>query len=401
MMLTDKAAACGGTTSQSPSNINSSLIACGLVLGAATRIDGGDDLILDPDTRWKIPLYSCATAMKATIKTVEFQYNGTGLDALKVRSLKPKTYEDGNEPVWGVENVPRQSIDTAPPMWGIIGPNTTVSQSTLDGYDISSIKAESLYLPGYMDQNYPLLRGLNSVPVGTGQNLPGVEFYNQALMTAYTINVAGFNPEADYSGARSLALYAKWQRLLQSADGAASIINLVWTDIATNAVVGTKGWGLNAAASRISSSISDSSPVSSNTNVPVTVYGSHIRYQIPYAVPAFVTLAVTTALLCLLIALLIMRRTGLKRLRMFLESTTIGRVLSPFIQADDATSETSSSKDWVKSVGQQKVMITPEAISIDSVSLGQRPGSEAEDQAEQSEKEEEEATRPLTSVNTL
>lgn len=398
-MLTHKAAACGGTTSQSPSNINSSLIACGLVLGAATRIDGGDNLILDPDTRWKIPLYSCATAMKANIKTVEFQYNGTGLDALKVRSLKPKTYNNGNEPVWGVENIPRQSIDTAPPMWGIIGPNSTIAESTLDDYNISSIKAQSLYLPGYMDQNYPLLRGLNSVPVGTGQNLPGVEFYNQALMTAYTINVPGFNPEADYSGARSLALYAKWQRLLQSADGASSIINLVWTDIATNAVVGTKGWGLDSAASRLSSSTADSSPVSSNTNVPVTVYESHIRYQIPYAVPAFVTLAVTTVLLCLLITLLIMRRTGLKRLRMFLESTTIGRVLSPFIQAEDATSETSSSKGWVKSVGQQKVMITPDSISIDSAPLGQRPGSEAEDEAEHSE--EEEATRPLTSVNTL
>lgn len=344
--------------------------------------------------------------MKATIKTAEFQYNGTGLDALKVRSLKPKKYDDTSLPVWGVESLPRQSIDTAPPMWGIVSPGATTAESTLDHYNISSITAESFYLPGYMDQNYPLLRGLNSVPLGTGQNLPGVEFYNQALMTAYTIGAAGFNAEADYSGARSLALYAKWQRLVKSADGAASIINLVWTDIATNAVVGTKGWGLDAAASRLSlSSTVDSGPVSSNTNVPVTVYDSHIRYHIPYAVPAFVTLGAITILLGLLIALLIMRRTGLKRLRMFLESTTIGRVLFPFVQSD-ATSETSSSKDWVKRVGQQKVIITPDSITVDSVPLGpQSPALESEVdvevEVEPVERPAVEETKPLAFVNTI
>ncbi|KAL4874909.1 hypothetical protein BJY04DRAFT_233158 [Aspergillus karnatakaensis] len=362
--------ACGGTTSQSASNINSSLIACGLVLGAATRTDGGDNRILDPDTPWTIPMYSCATVMKAVVKTAELQYNGTGLAALEVRSLRPKEYANAESvPVWGVEELGDHSIDVAPPMWGIIGPNGTHS-GLVGEYNISMITSESLYLPGYMDQNYPLLRGLNAVPLGIGQNLPGVEFYNQALMTAYTIGAAGFNHEADYSGGDSLALYTKWQNLSQNADSAASIINLVWTDIATNAVVGTKGWGLNDAASSLGILSAPNDPVASSVQVPVTMYGSHIRYRIPFAVPAFVTLGATTGLLALLIILLIMKRTGIKRLRLFLESTTVGRIISPLIQSEIAATDTP--EPWIKTIGPRRVTITSDAIAVDSLALETR-----------------------------
>ncbi|KAL5344022.1 hypothetical protein BJX70DRAFT_405200 [Aspergillus crustosus] len=363
---------CGGTSSQSPSNINSTLIACGLVLGAATRTDGGDSRILDPDTPWTIPLYSCATAMKAVVKTVELQYNGTDLDALEVRSVNPKQYtEPDSMPVWGVEQLYDHNINLAAPMWGIIGPNATDLQSTIDRYNISTITAESLYLPGFLDQNYPLLRGLNPVPLGTGQNLPGVEFYNQALMTAYTINAVGFQSEADYSGGDSLALYAKWQRLSQSAKGAASIINLVWTDIATNAVVGTKGWGLAAAASSMGISSTAGGPVVSDVDVPVTVYCSHIRYRIPWAVPAFITLGATTVLLGLLVMLLIMQRTGIKRLRIFLESTTVGRIISHFSEPE-TTGAADTAEPWVKTIGARRVTITADTITMDSVAVESR-----------------------------
>ncbi|KAL5046690.1 hypothetical protein BDW71DRAFT_207178 [Aspergillus fruticulosus] len=366
---------CSGTTNSSPSNINSTLIACGLVLGAATRTDGGDDRILDPATPWTIPLFSCATAMKALVKTVEFQYNGTGLDALRVQSLKPKAYEDpATMPTWGVEDLPEHDIDTAPPVWGLISPSA--STTALTHYNISTISSGSLYLPGYMTPEYPLLRGLNSVPLGTGQNFPGVEFYNQALMTAYTVGAAGFNPEADYSGAQSLALYAKWQRLSKTVEGAARIIDLVWTDVATNAVVGTAGWGLKA--SPFSTADGDQGSKSDSVNVPVFVYGNRIRYRIPWAVPAFVTLGITTALLGLLITMLVTGRTGVKRLKGALESTTVGRVLAPFLpvagDGDDSgegtESKTAGAEDWVRRVGGREVLITPDAILVNGVVLG-------------------------------
>ncbi|KAL2840417.1 hypothetical protein BJY01DRAFT_257408 [Aspergillus pseudoustus] len=371
------ATTCGGTTSASPANINSSLIACGLVMGAATRTDGGNNLILDPQTPWRLPLYSCATAMKAVVKTVSLRYNGTGFDALTVQSVKPREYTTpGTVPVWGVEEVYDNTVDTAPPMWGIVGPNATNVEKTIETYNISTLAADRLYLPGYMDPTYPVNRGLTSVPSTTSQNLPGVEFYNQALQMAYTVGVTGYEPEADYSGADSHALYAKWQRLSKTAEGTASIINLIWTDVATNAVVGTKGWGLSATAATqgIPSSSArekravEGGSVSSDANVPITVYGSHIRYRIPFAVPAFVTLGITTLLLGLLIVLLIMRRTGLTRMRSFLESTSVGRILSPFIQPADATrgAEPEPDEKWIKRVGTQKVLITSDTIKMDS-----------------------------------
>lgn len=46
-------------------------------------------------------------------------------------------------------------------------------------------------------------------------------------MIVYTISTAGFNIKADYSSICSLALYAKWQRLLKSADGAMDVDTLI------------------------------------------------------------------------------------------------------------------------------------------------------------------------------
>jgi hypothetical protein len=352
-------------------------------MGAATRTDGGNNLILDPQTPWKLPLYSCATAIKAVVKTVSLEYNGTGLDALTVHSLKPKEYpSDAAIPIWGVEDITRNTINDAPPMWGIVGPNATDLESTITKYNISTHSAKHLYLPGYMDQFYGVLRGLGSVRRTTSQNLAGVEFYNQALQMAYTVGLRWYESEADYSGADSHALYAKWQKLSKTAEGTASIINLIWTDVATNAVVGTKGWGLSAVAANMgipsSSAIEkrdvEGGSVLESASVPIMVYGSHIRYRIPFAVPAFVTLGITTLLLGMLIVLLIMRRTGLKRMRMFLESTSVGRILSPFIQPAEAPrgAEAETEEKWVKRVGTQKVLITTDSIKIDSEVLEHR-----------------------------
>jgi hypothetical protein len=296
---------------------------------------------------------------------------------MKVRSLKPKEYKSpASLPTWGVEDLPEHDIDTAPPMWGLLSPNANTT--ALTHYNITTISAESIHLPGYMSPEYPLLRGLNSVPLGRGQNLPGVDFYNQALMTAYTVGAQGFNPEADYSGGQSLALYAKWQALSKTVEGTAKIIDLVWTDVATNAVVGTTGWGLTASPSSAADGDQSSKSESKNVNVPVFVYGSHIRYRIPWAIPAFVTLGITAMLLGLLVTMLVTGRTGFKRLRSTLESTTLGRVLAPFIPAPDdghdpgegAEGKIAGPGNWVRMVGTRKVLITPEAISVDGAVLG-------------------------------
>lgn len=78
-----------------------------MVYGAAKLNDGSESLEFDPGTAWSMPLYSCASAARASIKNVSFKYNGTaGLQSLKVVDIKPKTYaKDDEKPLWAVEKL--------------------------------------------------------------------------------------------------------------------------------------------------------------------------------------------------------------------------------------------------------------------------------------------------------
>ncbi|GFG23361.1 hypothetical protein IFM61606_03240 [Aspergillus udagawae] len=324
---------CGGTTSSSPSTINSALIGCGLVYGAANRTDGVSPLRTDPNSPWSTPLYICASAVKASLKTVSFRYNGTGLDALSINSLSQKTY--ASSPLWAVEDLPNRILSEVQPLWGILPANTT---STVN---LSTIADPSLYLPGYIDNTTPFT-GLAPAPIFTGQNLPGVDFYTQALYRALSISSPAGQPFADYSGWTSLALYAKWQALSTTATGAAKIIDLVWTDFAANAMVGTKA------------------AVDHNQALPVTVFEKRIRYRLPYAVPAIVVLVVALAIVGCLAVLGCMRRTGISRLKGFLEKTAVGRVLALVVLGEEGE----MGKDWVEKVGEKRVRITDGGITL-------------------------------------
>ncbi|EAW25673.1 uncharacterized protein NFIA_044920 [Aspergillus fischeri NRRL 181] len=328
---------CGGTTSSSPSTITSALIGCGLVYGAANRTDGVSPLRTDPNSPWSIPLYICASAVKASLKTVSFRYNGTGLDGLSITSLSQKTYP--SPPLWAVEDLPDRTLEEVQPLWGILPSNTTSPEPAVN---LSTIASTSLYLPGYIDPTTTPFTGLAPVPVSTGQNLPGVDFYTQALYRALSISRPAGQPFADYAGWTSLALYAKWQTLSTTAAGAAKILDLVWTDFAANAMVGTRA-------------------VAEHNQVrPVTVFERRIRYRLPYAVPGIVVLAATLGIVAGLVVLGCMRRTGISRLKGFLEKTAVGRVLGLVLLGE----EEEMGMDWVSKVGGKRVKITDEGITV-------------------------------------
>ncbi|GES63394.1 hypothetical protein ATEIFO6365_0007008100 [Aspergillus terreus] len=370
---------CGGSTASSAPNINSTLIACSLVYGAASRTDGGSDLVVDPGSKWSMPLYTCATAVKAAVKTVTFRYNGTGLHALTVQSIHDKQYGAATAPppLWGVESIHDQTMSTARPTWGILGPsNATTDAATtalLSTFNLTTVARDQLYLPGYIDATSPL-RGRDPVPVLEGQNLPGVDFYTQILLRALSVHQQPSTPYGDYSGFTSMALYTRWQELSASASGTASMIDLIWTDLAANTVVGTRGWGLRAAASHEGipegggSGITRRSPTKStegdDTKVPVAVYERKIRYRVPFAIPAFVIAVVTLGVLVALLVLLGLRRTGIARLKLFLEGTSVGRVLALLLFEIDTTDA-----GWMKAVREKRVQITRESVAVEEESL--------------------------------
>jgi len=96
-------------------------VICGLIYGAPQRQNPGNNLTFESGSQWSQPLYTCASALKATIKTVSLSYNGTdsSLENLAIANIKDKVYADGQElPLWGVENTESLTIDLNV-IWGL------------------------------------------------------------------------------------------------------------------------------------------------------------------------------------------------------------------------------------------------------------------------------------------
>jgi hypothetical protein len=358
-------------------NINSSIVGCSLLYGVPQRTDGGSSLLAVPGSRWSTPIYSCATAVRASLRTVTFNYNGTSLNALRIASAIPKTYAHTSSlPLWGVETLPEDiPLSSAQPLWGLLGTaNLSVASLTDQRVDnISTIAQPSLYLPGYMDsfsifQETPTTSISNSV-----QNLAGVDFYPKALQTALNIasnpslQFSTFQGGADYSSYSSLALFTKWQTY-NSAETVGSIINLIWTDEAANAVVGTRGWGLHTDAVGNGAARVETMFVSEAT-VPVTVYRRIVRYHIPFAVPAFIVLAGLIAVLIVLLVLLVRRKTGTSRMREMLHATSIGRAVGAAAWPE-TTPTPRKTKQWIQAIGERQVIITRDRIIAEKAGFG-------------------------------
>jgi hypothetical protein len=115
--------------------------------GIPQRTDGGDGLTFESGSRWTQKIYSCASTVRATIKTVSFNYNGTdnSLKNLAVTNISDKTYEDEKDlPLWGVENTGNTyNEDEISLIWGL------VSDAYENHANVSTIRQSSLYLPGY------------------------------------------------------------------------------------------------------------------------------------------------------------------------------------------------------------------------------------------------------------
>ncbi|KLJ13024.1 hypothetical protein EMPG_12009 [Blastomyces silverae] len=382
---------CAGSTFDSPANINTTLVGCSLLYGAAKRIDkGGSSLIANPGSRWSLPVYSCASAVKALVKEVTFHFNGTTFEALEVNSTKPKSYTDQeSKPLWAIEDLKEIPISDGKPLWGILDRSKSNADISFPS-NISTMSNDHLYLPGYMDEYTLLLEGPNGVS-DASQNLPGAEFYTQAMLTALTITRPGGNRGyVDYSGFSSLALFAKWQNLSKTPEGAARILDLVWTDSAANAVMGTKGWGVTSFSANAHQTRQKENPENKKGNkkrqtgkidqddpiVPVTVFKKYIRYKIPFAVPAFIILTATLATAVTLTILCIMGRTGPKRMRTFLEASSTGRNVGTFVIDQEDENVSKGTKAWVKSVGRKIVRITREGISLEGEGKEQKEDGE-------------------------
>lgn len=327
---------CSGSGGRDYANYTNTVALCGTLYGAPRREDGSLSLLFDPGSSWTLPMYSCISTAKASIKTVSFRFNGSDdVSGLSVTNVQDKTYPDeASKPLWGVEHYDLNLTDVVP-LWGLVTPE---SAATLN---LSTLRKESLYLPGY------------GSALGGGmltQNLPGQDFASQALSKVFSIPAISATGDIDYSGSSNLAMYRLWQDLSRNATSAGRILSLIWTDIAANMVLGTRGLH---PADDTPLRKRDASPAAGTDTPTITTYERRVRYRYAYGIPAFLTLLVTASILLTTSGLMLFGSAGPSHMRLFLDHTSAGRFLTAQ-QAGYGQAIPVETKAWVSSVGRQR-----------------------------------------------
>jgi hypothetical protein len=293
------------------------------------------------------PVHTCASASKATIKTVTFLYNGTGnLEGLQILQIKDKEYPNSSEkPLWGVEDSGLTYAQITP-FWGLL-------DSRYEHHpNVSTVRQESLWLPG---------NGYNpTVTTSYDQfmNIPGANFHVIAMNYVYENLGSPFTGTSvnmpDYSGATTFAMYRRWLELSDTPRQSARILNLIWTDIVANAVVGTRGWASQGAEHLIDI---NGRNTMKNNSVQITLYERRILYRYVYGIPAMILLVITLAILITTIALLLLQRTSIRRMRWFLDQTSLGRNFTALLYPE-VSSQKASRKAWLQRDARRLVAVT-------------------------------------------
>ncbi|KAG0637130.1 hypothetical protein HOY80DRAFT_1085539 [Tuber brumale] len=345
---------CKGSRSADMANITNVAVDCNTIFGTAKRTDGGDpSRVYDIRSNWTMPIYTCATAIKASVKVVTFTMNGTHkLENLRVGKVVPKNYSGiSGMPVWAVENTKMQIYDIKP-FWGIVDPKYK------NHPHLWTIQREHLWLPSGRIGYYPLA---SSSSLGL-LTVPGV-----ALTEIHNLD--------DYSGERNFPLLTKWRKLSATESSAALILNLIWTDMVANNLVGTK-----SVPSAYGVTEGDEKPAAGMLSVET--YSKRITYDYLFAIPAFAILAMWVASLFIAMLMLIVSRVSLAVVRELVNQTGTGRSVTNLLYPETcAKSAPTMDKDWVSVAGKKKIgfVIFSRENSDEGEPVGEEAGIMAEE----------------------
>ncbi|KAF4460743.1 hypothetical protein FALBO_12474 [Fusarium albosuccineum] len=319
---------CQGTKLDMSPKLNNTFVMCNLMRGIPQRVGDGPENVFDDKSQWSSSLYACASAVKATVKTVTFFYNGTDARSnnIEIKEIKDKVYTaDDDMPLWGVEDSPLE-LDVFPPIWGLVDRAYDKFQN------MSTVRAPSLYFLGSGSMS-PVRWELDSGFVQ--KNLPASIAPIGAFFTIFSSVDNSLSPN-DVVGKSSMSLWLKWRELSKSADSASTILKLLWTDFVASAVVGTKGvLGARNAQPEDAAEVS------------VVPLEHRIRYRWVYGIPAFLLLACMALIAGLAALSLLAGRSNLDKMRYRLKQTSLGRVLTTLV-GPQSSNFVMSTGDWSK-----------------------------------------------------
>jgi hypothetical protein len=349
------AVSCMGYGAKDIANATNVSVHCSLMLGPPYRVDGGDPRLPGDNTTWTQTLHVCAATTRARMQRVEFSFNGN----LTLDNLRISRQDTNTSVLWAIEKT-NLTIGNVDIFWG------RVADSYEDSPSLSTTRSEIFYLPAIIVDGHP-------------STLP-------ASLWGRTFNdLSDYIPDGpvDYSGSTNYALLAKWQSLIEAdpENNPSQILNMIWTDIAANNLVGTD----------------------TATTLMVAPYVPSITYDSRYGIPALLLMFIWLPLFLIATFILLRGRLRLSHLRHLLNQTSMGRVVvgdsairaSTFDLDEDpvgnrllqsgtrhetgftATSHLGT-KDWTKAVGQTPVAFYPvDSTSRDSPESGTE-GAEGE-----------------------
>ena len=338
---------CRGAGGKDLVSMNHIAISCGLVFGAGRRKDGVESLILEPNTWWTQPIYSCASVVKASIKSVHLKWNATvddGLKGLQVLNISDKHYaSQADMPLWGTEHLD-MNLATVTPLWGLIDPKLDKS------VNLSTIQAPQFYIPGF-----PIV-SLSNIP--GQQYLPASDTVGKVMETIYGDLNENENGFVDYTGAVDISMFRKWQELTTNEKGTAKMINLIATDFFANALHGTRSWNSGDPLPPNLQRRDDSSASTSSSGplVPVQVYSHQIRYNWLFAIPALLLLLLSTLVLIVSFFLTLTGRTGPGKIKHYMSHLSTGRLFTTYLYPGECDG-LAPTRLWIKRVGWKMVRL--------------------------------------------
>ncbi|EFE31822.1 uncharacterized protein ARB_01421 [Trichophyton benhamiae CBS 112371] len=319
-------------------------VECGHFFGAASRVDEGNPLFKEAGSKWRKPIYTCAGAVKSSVKTVSFVMNGTAsLESLSVKKIEDKKYSNPDDhPLWALEDWWHPGSEGAftGPLWGIVDN----SYKGTPGYNFT--RAPSFYLPF---SYYSLTLSSFSGPL---DNLAGATM-PYGIMGKLLLNNF-FDRFSDdyisYSGASNVGLGNKWRNLSKTADDASKLLRLIWTDIMASNTVGTNMRG--------SASLEKRATGDGPFTRTVRAYERKVTYDLRFAIPAIFFLF---SWLLLLIASLVMAVSDghpFTRLKKLLNDTSVGRIAASSEYPESRSMHDASTKDWLAAAGHLPVRLS-------------------------------------------
>ncbi|KAJ7201113.1 hypothetical protein GGX14DRAFT_544817 [Mycena pura] len=220
----DLKTSCQGYGGADSANISNVAVTCNLLITPPTRSDNGDQRRSDDNSTWTQRMYSCASVTRARMQRVEFSFNGTmDLSALSISRSNIDT------PVLWASEKTDLNITDIDVFWGRV-------PDSFEGDDaLWTTRSDVFYIPAGGSDVWGV------VVSGQPTTLPAIAWNAVTTIGSGGGAVTDQSKVADYTGENNFALLSKFQNLItvDPTDGAAQILNLIWTDLMANNIRGS------------------------------------------------------------------------------------------------------------------------------------------------------------------